>query len=487
MPDNWNPKPGDRVFRPLRIKRFHLKRVLGVPALFSAGYGDVGSSIYYALGIVALVALGATPIALAAAGIIYIFNALTYAEGGAMIPEAGGSASFARHGFNNLVGFIAGWALMLSYIVTMALSAYTIPPYLSHFWPALDSTSLSTAVAIGIIGFLMVINVLGVRESTGLNIFFICIDIATQIAIVVLGIILILSVNPGVLFQNMFGAGNWPSTPNLIMGIAIAALCFTGVETVSQLAEETRKPAERIPHAYVLMIVVVLVLFAGISLVALSAMTPQELGDPINGWARDPIAGIAANLPSETLRSIFEPLVAVLAASILLTATNAGLLGISRLTYNMSSHKQLPAALGKIQSRFRTPYIAIILFCSITILLLLPGFTNPDFFADLGALYVFGSLLCFALAHASILRLRIKKPDMPRPFKLGWNIRIKDKELPFTAILGLLATTSIWMVVMVTQPFSRWAGIAWMVGGFTVFLIYHFYQHSKEKSNRFKI
>ncbi|MBN1692260.1 MAG: APC family permease [Dehalococcoidales bacterium] len=487
MPDIWNPKPGDRVFRPRRIKRFHLKRVLGVPALFSAGYGDVGSSIYYALGIVALVALGATPIALAAAGLIYIFNALTYAEGGAMIPEAGGSASFARHGFNNLVGFIAGWALMLSYIVTMAISAYTIPPYLSHFWPALESTSISTLVAMGIIGFLMIINVLGVRESTGLNIFFICVDIATQIAIVVLGIILILSVNPGVLFQNMFGAGNWPSTPNLIMGIAIAALCFTGVETVSQLAEETRKPSERIPHAYILMIVVVLVLFAGISLVALSAMTPQELGDPVNGWARDPIAGIAANLPSETLRNIFEPLVAVLAASILLTATNAGLLGISRLTYNMSSHKQLPAALGKIQSRFRTPYIAIIIFCSITILLLLPGFTNPDFFADLGALYVFGSLLCFALAHASILSMRIRKPDIPRPFKLGWNIHIKGKELPISAILGLLATAGIWIVVLVTQPFSRWAGIAWMIGGFIVFLVYHFYQRYKEKSERFKI
>src|SRR4030043_1587112 len=157
MPDNWNPKPGDTVFRPLRIKRFHVKRVLGVPALFSAGYGDVGSSIYYALGIVALVALGATPIALAAAGLIYIFNALTYAEGGAMIPEAGGSASFARHGFNDLVGFIAGWALMLSYIATIAISAYTIPPYLSYFCPALKEPMIGTSLSMGIILFLMLV------------------------------------------------------------------------------------------------------------------------------------------------------------------------------------------------------------------------------------------------------------------------------------------------------------------------------------------
>lgn len=465
-------KPGDRIFRPRRIKRFHLKRVLGIPGLFSAGYGDVGSSIYYALGIVALTALGATPIALAVAGVIYIFNALTYAEGGAMIPEAGGSASFARHGINNLVGFIAGWALMLSYIATMAISAYTIPPYLSYFWPVLNEPVVGTFTAIGIIAFLMIINVFGVKESSRLNIIFIVVDIVTQISIVILGLVLILRVNPGVLAQNMFGAGNWPSTPNFVMGIAIAALCFTGVETVSQLAEETRHPAERIPRAYILMIVVVLVLFAGISIVALSAMTPQILGDPVNGWARDPVAGIAANLPSEMLRNLFAPLVAVLAASILLTATNAGLLGISRLTYNLSFHNQFPSTLSRIHPRFRTPYIAIILFCAIAILMLTPGFTSPRFFADLGALYVFGSLLCFALAHLAVLSLRIRKPDMPRPFKLSGNIKIKGKELPVTAILGLLTTSSIWIVVLITQPFSRWAGIAWMLGGLLVYFLY---------------
>jgi len=470
--NGWQPKPGDRVFRPRRIRGFRLRRVLGVPALFSAGYGDVGSSIYYALGIVALVALGATPIALAIAGVIYIFNALTYAEGGAMIPEAGGSASFARHGFNDLIGLTAGWALMLSYIVSMAISAYTIPPYLSYFWPILKQPVAGTLVSMGIILFLMLINVLGVRESAGVNIFFIGIDIATQVTLVILGITLILALNPGVLIQHMFGAGNWPSTQNLIFGVAIAALCFTGVETVSQLAEETRQPARRIPQAYVLMIVAVLVLFAGISIVALSAMTPQLLGDPVNGWARDPVAGIAANLPSTTLQSIFAPLVAILAATILLTASNAGLMGISRLAFNLSSHHQLPATLSRVHHRFRTPHIAIILFCLIALIVLTPGFFAANFFADLGALYVFGSLLCFALAHAAILSLRVKKPRLPRPFKLGWNIRFRGRELPMTAILGLVATSVIWGIVVITQPYSRWVGLAWMVAGLIIYYIY---------------
>jgi basic amino acid/polyamine antiporter, APA family len=472
MQNSWQQKPGDRLFRPRRIKRIHLRRVLGVPALFSIGYGDVGSSIYYGLGVVAVVALGGTPIALAAAGIIYVFNALTYAEGSAMLPEGGGSASYARHGFNDLVGFLAGWALMLSYIITMAISAYTIPPYLAYFWPVLKEPGMGTMVSMGIIIFLMIINILGVKESSRMNILFILLDIGTQLTLVILGAILILGPHPETLFQNMFQNGNWPSTQNLIYGIALAALCFTGVESVSQHGEETKTPAKKMPQAYILMIVAVLVLFAGISIVALSSMTPQLLGDPVNGWARDPVAGIAANLPLPVLRSYFAPLVAILAATILLTATNAGLLGISRLCYNMSSHNQLPAPLGRIHDRFKTPYIGIILFCVISVLMLVPGFFSDVFFSDLGGLYVFGSLLCFILAHASIIRLRIKNPILPRPFRLKPNIRYKGKPIPVTALLGFITTFAIWIVVIVTQPYSRWTGFLWMATGLAVYFIF---------------
>lgn len=477
MYNSWRPKPGDRIFRPRRIKGYRLRRLLGVPALFSAGYGDVGSSIYYALGVVALVAIGGTPIALGIAGIIYVFNALTYAEGSAMIPEAGGSASFARHGFNDLGGFVGGWALMLSYIVTISISSYTIPPYLSYFWPILREPVIGTTTSMGIILFLMLLNVIGIRESSRLNISFIAIGIATQLALIVSGVVLILWVNPGILFQHMFGAGNWPSTQNLIFGVALAALAFTGVETVSQMAQEARRPTEQVPKAYILMIITVLVLFAGISLVALSAMTPQLLGDPVNGWARDPVAGIAANLPSATLQAIFAPLVAILAATILTTATNAGIMGISRLAFNLSSHQQFPSTLGRVHSRFRTPYIAIILFCVVALILMIPGFFIKRFFADLGALYAFGSLLSFAVAHAAILSLRFKQPDLPRPFKLRGNIRVKGRDMPVMAILGLMATSAVWLVLIIVQPYSRWAGIIWMAAGLAIYCLYRRKEH----------
>jgi APA family basic amino acid/polyamine antiporter len=470
---NWNPKPGDRIFRPRRIKRFRLRRVLGVPALFSAGYGNVGSSIYYALGIVALIAAGATPVVLGIAGVLFIFTALTYAEGTAMLPEAGGSASFARHGFNDLAGFSAGWALMLSYIVTISISAYTIPPYLGHFWlPLKDSPVVGTIASMGIVLFLMTINIIGVKETSFINIGAAIIDIVTQVSLVIIGFILLF--DPVVLFQRMID--NWPTAENLILGIALASIAYTGIETMSQMAEETKQPEKNVPKALIMMIITVLVIFAGISLVSLSAMTPQELA---TNWARDPVAGIAASLPIVWLTNLLKPLIALLAGTILLIATNAGLMGISRLAFSLGSHKLVPSALSRVHHQFKTPYISIIVFSIIALIILIPGFFTADVFANMGALYAFGSLLAFMFAHASILSLRARKPELPRPFKLGWNIKIKGCEMPITPILGLTATTVIWIIILATQPYSRWLGIVWMVIGM---VIYYLYQRKRRRA-----
>jgi APA family basic amino acid/polyamine antiporter len=464
MPDNWRPKLGDRIFRPRRIKRFRLRRVLGIPAVFSAGYGNVGSSIYYALGIVALVALGATPVALGIAGILFIFTALTYAEGTAALPEAGGSASFARHGFGNMAGFIAGWALMLSYIVTISISAFTIPPYLGFFWePFKDSALIGTFASIGIVFFLMVVNVIGVRETSFINVGATLIDILTQVSLVVIGFILLF--DPSRLWKSMID--NWPSGENLILGIALATIAYTGIETMSQMAEETKKPETNVPRALVMMIVAVLVIFAGISLVSLSAMSPQELSTE---WARDPVAGIAAKLPNEIINTILKPLIAVLAGTILLIATNAGLIGISRLAFSQGSHGLVPRVLSRVHTRFKTPYVSIIVFSLVAIALLVPGFFTTDVFANMGALYAVGSLLAFMFAHASIIALRIRKPEMTRPFKLGGNIRIGKREIPVSALIGLAATTGIWVIILITEAYSRWIGLGWMVLGVITYL-----------------
>jgi APA family basic amino acid/polyamine antiporter len=471
MQSNWRPKPGDVTLRPRRIKRFRLRRVLGVPALFSAGYGNVGSSIYYALGIVALVALGATPIVLGIAGILFIFTALTYAEGTAMLPEAGGSASFARHGFNDAIGFTAGWALMLSYIVTISISAFTIPPYLGYFWaPFKESLFVSTAASIGIVIFLMTINVIGIKETSFINVGAAIVDITTQISLVVIGFIVLF--NPVVVFHRIID--NWPTVDNLVLGIALASIAYTGIETMSQMAEETKQPEKKVPRALIMMIVTVLVIFAGISLVSLSAMTPQELA---SDWARDPVAGIAASIPIALIRDVLKPLIALLAGTILLIATNAGLIGISRLAFSLGSHKLVPAALSRVHPRFKTPYISIILFSVVAIIILSPAFFTTAAFEKMGTLYAFGSLLAFAFSHASVLSLRVRKPELPRPFKLGWNIKIKGRELPISAVLGLIATSTIWIIILITQPYSRWVGITWMVTGWIIYYLYRRKEH----------
>ncbi len=471
MQNSWQPKPGDRIFRPPRIRRYRLRRMLGVPALFSAGYGNVGSSIYYALGIVALVAGGATPVVLGIAGILFIFTALTYAEGTAMLPEAGGSASFARHSFGDLGGFTAGWALMLSYIVTISISSYTIPPYLCCFWePFKSSPVIGTLASMGVVFFLMTINVLGVKETSFVNLGATVIDLTTQVSLVIIGFILLF--DPVLLFHRI--VDNWPSPGNLVLGIALASIAYTGIETMSQLAEETRQPERKVPQALIMMIITVLVLFAGISVVSFSAMTPQELASE---WARDPIAGIAASLPVAWLSIILKPLIAILAGTILLIATNAGLMGISRLAFSMGSHNLIPRVLSRVHPRFKTPHISIIIFSAVALLLLTPGLFAANVFKNMGALYAFGSLLAFMFAHASILRLRIQKPDLPRPFKLSWNIKLKGHELPITAILGLLATGTIWVIILITQPYSRWAGAVWMVAGLVFYYLYRRKQH----------
>ncbi|MBI3952890.1 MAG: APC family permease [Chloroflexi bacterium] len=467
-------RPGDRFIRLIRPRPFALRKSLGVAGLYATGYGNVGSSIYYALGVVALAALGATPVALGIAGIFFVFTALTYAEGSAMFPEAGGSASFARHAFGERVGFLAGWALLLSYVVTISISAFTIPPYLGFFWaPLKENPVLGTLMSIGIVGLLMGINIIGIKETSWLNVGAAVLDLLTQLALVVAGLVLLFS--PALVIERI--TGSWPSPQNLLFGIAVASLAYTGVETISQMAEETRRPQVRVPRALVMMIFTVLLIFGGIAVVAFSAMTPQELAGQ---WATDPVAGIAFNLPLPWLQMAMKPLVAVLAASILLIATNAGLIGISRLAFSMSAHQQLPAAFSRVHHKFRTPYIGVIAFTLVAILLLIPGFVSPTVFQDMGALYTFGSLLSFAFAHAAVVALRIKEPQRPRGFKLGLNVTVGGRELPLTAVLGMVATAGVWVVIIYTQSYSRWVGFGWLLLGLVLYTLYQRHLHQEK-------
>ncbi|MBI2858338.1 MAG: APC family permease [Chloroflexi bacterium] len=483
-------RPGDRIVRLHRSKVFHLRRVLGVPALFSVGYGDVGSSIFYALGLVAVVTLGATPLVLGIAGVFFIFTALTYAEGTAMYPEAGGSSSFARHGFNDVAAFGAGWALMFSYIITVAISAFTVPRYLGYFWPALKEPVAGIMFSIALVLFLMAVNVLGVRESSRLNMTLIALDLITEVLMVITAIFLFF--NADIVWQRI--VQNWPSPESVVFGVAIATVAFTGIESISQLAAEAKEPQRRVPKALILMIVTVLCLFTAISISAFSVMSPVDLAgnwseDAVAGvadsiyngiepavwaarWAEDPVAQAVLAILVNAFRSLFPLLIAIMGAAILTVATNAGLIGISRTSYSLAENHSLPPIFGKVHRKFKTPYVAIIIFAVISMVILVQGLVVPNIFTVLGGLYAFGSMASFAMAHASILALRVKQPDHARPFKLKLNIRIKGKEIPLTAVLGLGFTVGVWIVIMVVQPYSRYFGLAWMGIGLAMYVLF---------------
>ena len=235
---------------PRRRREQHgLQRVLGAPALFATVYGNVGSSIYYALGVTAAFALGLTPLVFLVAGVIFAATTLTYAEGTVRFPEAGGSSSFARHAFNEVVSFGAAWAQMLNYIITIAISAFFVPHYLSIFWGPLKTTPWDIIVGAAVIVVLVLINIVGIREAARLNIGLAVIDFATQLLLVIIGFALIFS--PHTLIANIHW-GVAPTWSNFLLAIPIGMVAYTGIETVSNLAEEARDPARNVPRAYLM-------------------------------------------------------------------------------------------------------------------------------------------------------------------------------------------------------------------------------------------
>ncbi len=448
-----------------------LSRVHGVGALFSAAYGNVGSSIYYALGVTAAFALGLTPVAFVISGLIFAATAATYAEATVMFPEAGGSSSFARHAFNELVSFIAAWGQMLNYTITVAISAFFVPHYLAVFWPWLgDSPGDIIGGAVLIVG-LALINIRGTEESAKLNLILAVADLATQVILVGIGIVLVLS--PDTLVNNVH-LGVAPTWSDFLLGIAVGMIAYTGIETISNMAEEAKEAARTIPRSVGLTVVAVLGLYLLIPIVALSAMpvTQDAAGHYTTAlgstFADDPILGIVENLgltslPTEILRYY----VGILAAVILLIATNAGLIGVSRLTYSMGQHRQLPEGLRQVHPKYRTPYIAILIFAAIAIITLLPGQT--DFLATM---YSFGAMLSFTIAHVAVIQLRRNKPDVERTWKPPFNLRMFGVEVPITAVLGGLGTFIAWLVVMALNPRTLVVGLGWMALGIAVYVLY---------------
>ncbi len=466
-----------------RPKGLGLERVLGTGALFSAAYGNVGSSIYYALGLVAAFALGLTPVVYIIAGLLFVMTAMTYTEAATNFPEAGGSSSFARRAFNELVSFIAAWGQMLNYIITVAISAFFVPHYLGVFWEPLQHSPGDIIGGIVIVVLLSAINVVGARESARLNLLLAVIDFATQLLLLLLGVFLVL--NFGTLIDNIsFGVA--PTWDDFFLSITVAMISYTGIETISNMAEEVREPRRVIPRSMRFVVLAVMLIYAGLPAVALSAMPVVEVGGQYTTplaeeFAGDPILGVVENMHLGVFQTAMEYYVGILAATILLIASNAGIIGVSRLTYSMGQYQQLPDRLRRVSPRFRTPANGIALFGLIACLVMLPG--QEEF---LGTLYAFGAMLSFTIAHAALvgLRWRLARSRMRRLpgdveveqeeawYRAPLNVRVRGVDLPLFAILGGLGTFAAWIAVMTLYPDALYVGSGWLAVGMVTYFVY---------------
>src|SRR3954451_8790035 len=452
-----------------------LQRVLGVNALFSTAYGNVGSSIYYALGLVASFALGLTPIVFIITGVIFFFTAATYAEATAMYPEAGGSSSFARRAFNEFWSFFAAWGQMLNYVITVAISAFFVPHYIGGlFWPALRHSPGDILFGIAVIGLLAAINIVGVRESAGVNILLAVTDFLTQLLLVIAGIALVVS--PQTLIDNiqLVVAPTWT---DFLVAIPIGMIAYTGIETISNMAEEAREERKTVPAAIKRVVIAVFAIYALLPAVALSALpvkcvdgkcqTLLGLPESKGGFAGDPVLGVVQHLGLGPLQGAAELYVGLLAATILFIATNAGIIGVSRLVYSMGIHRQVPDRLRQLHPKFRTPWIGIMVFGGIACLTLIPG--QAEF---LGNMYAFGAMLSFTIAHVSVIRLRQKLPDADRPYRGFGNLRMGNWDLPLFAVLGGLGTFAAFVTVTVLHVDVAIAGVGWLAFGVLLYVIY---------------
>jgi basic amino acid/polyamine antiporter, APA family len=467
-----------------RRRQQRLERVLGTPALFATAYGNVGSSIYYALGVVAVYALGLTPVVFIIAGLIFACTAATYTEGTVHYPEAGGSSSFARHAFNELVSFEAAWAQMLNYIATIAVSAFFVPHYLSVFWAPLRQNPWDIVFGIVVIALLVVLNIVGIQESARINIFLAVADFATQLLLVLLGFVLVFS--PTILKANVH-LGVAPTWSSFFLSIPIAMLAYTGIETVSNLSEEARDPLRTIPRAVLFVAIAVFAIYFTLPWVALSAMPVEHVaGDGYktllalpptehlqgqHGYQNDPVLGVVNNLGlSHAFTHVLQIYLGILASTILFIGANAGVIGASRITYAMSGYRQLPLGFRKIHPRFKTPWIALVVFGgAIPVVLTLSGQTK-----FLGAIYAFGATFSFTVAHAAIVRMRMQQArgGVEIPYRSRFNLRLRGVDWPLFAILGGLGTGLSFLVIVIQTPSIRYAGLGWLLIGFLFYVVY---------------
>jgi APA family basic amino acid/polyamine antiporter len=441
-------------------------RTLSARALFGIVYTMSISSVYFALGVVAQRALGLTPLVFLVAGVFFSLASMTYVEGAALHRERGGSSVFARYAFNELISFVAGWAILLDYAILLAVTAFTATNYLAEFADPVGHGVLELVVAIGVIAIVALVNVRGVSvRQLRRGLLVALADIAVQLLMIVLGFVLLL--HPGAIVDTIH-LGSSPTWDDTIYALTIATIAFTGLEAASSLAGETETTRTGLRRLVGPGVGAILLVYVGIAIVGVSALPVG--GGPDAFGTRDveaPLLSVADAFDPDWLASVLRAAVSVTAVIGLLAAANSSMLGISRLAYGLATNRQIPSALGRLHPTRGTPFVLIGLAALVAAALTIPA--DIDF---LVGIYAFGALLAFTIAHLSIIRLRYREPDRERPYRVPLSIRVRGGSLPLPAVLGALLSGAGWMTVLVLHAGARYVGLAWLLGGLVLYVAY---------------
>lgn len=448
-----------------------LMRGLGVPMLFAAAYSAVGFSIYFSLGVVADKGLGLTPLIFLAAGLLFGLTTLTYVEGGAMFRERGGSSTFARHAFNELIAFIAGWAILIDYLIVIALASLSVPHYLTPPGTEFAHPGWEIGIAAAVIAVICVLNILNVtgRERQGPLVFLALADLGLQLLVIVVGLFVVM--HPDRLTENMDLFSD-PSFRDIVYAAVVAMLAYAGIEAASDLAPDidvSRRDLKRVAGIGALGVPLV---YAGMAAIALMAVPvvggpdgPQTaLGDE---FVEDPLLGVVSAFEPAWVAESMRWLVAAVATPVLIWAASISMLGVSRHIYTLAINRQIPSWLGKLDRRTATPYVAIVISGLIAI-----GLVVPTDVKLLAGIYAFGATLAITIAHLSIIRLRITQPEKRRPFRIPLGVPWGHAELPLPSILAALLSGLAFISVLAYHSTARWVGLGWMAFGLTFYVVY---------------
>src|SRR5271163_4455071 len=446
--------------------RVILRRSVGSPVLVTIVYASIASAVYFSLGVIAGHALGLTPLVFLFAVVLFAVTAMTYVEGASLHQDRGGSTVFARYAFNELVSFIAGWAILLDYVILIAVTAFSATQYLRVFWNPLGNKGEALALALAIIALVVLGNIRGFSGRRTMRVgVLVGGDLVLQAFIVVLGLVLFF--NPHTLLAPIH-LGTSPTWSGLIFAMTVAVISFTSLESAAGLAGEVRIGRKGLQRMVASGTMTVLFLYVGIALVAVTALPVHDGHTELaTRYVNAPMIGIVAQVHPHWLEQTLTYLVAGLASLTLVAAANSAMLGLSRLAYLLSTNRQIPSGLGRLHPQRSTPYVLIILAGLIAAALVAPE--NLDF---LIGIYAFGAMLAFTIAHLSICRLRYTEPDRDRPYKVPLSLRVRGGALPLPAAFGALVCAAGWVAVMILHEPARYVGLGWMAFGILGYVVY---------------